>query len=83
MRRVRTESVVAVLLMAGTEADFLEYILHLVLGIGRRLLRDYLLLARQLVGHRAPHHQFRREFHAERLREISRVLSPRSLNFAI
>ena len=82
MRRVRTEPVVAVLLMEG-EANFLEDILHLVLRIDRRLLRDYLQLARFPVGHHSPHHQSRREFHANRLRGICWILSPRSLDLAI
>ena len=50
-----------------------------MLGIDRRLLRDYVELAQSLVGHHALHHQFRREFHAERLQDLSRVLSPDSL----
>ena len=65
------------------ETDFLEDVLHVVLGIDRRLLWDYVQLAQPLVGHHTPHHQFRREFHAERLRNFSRILSPHSLVLAV
>ena len=67
----------------GREADFFEDVLQVVLGIDRRLLRDYVQLAQSLKGNRAPYHQFRREFHAERLRDFSRVLSPHSLVLAL
>ena len=67
MRRVRTEPVVAVLLMAGRQNfSRMSYTV-----IERRPLRDYVQLAQSLVGHYAPHHQFLREFHAERLLDFS------------
>ena len=73
-------------LVCGREADFLVDVLHIVLGIDRRALYDYVQLARFLVGHHecfVLHHHFRREFDAQRLWEICWTLSPRSLDLAI
>ena len=81
MLRSRTESVVAVLLMTG--ASFLLDSPHVELGNNRRLLRDHVQRARSLVAQHqyqhAPHHQFRRVFYAESLRNFSWDLNPHSL----
>ena len=69
------------LLMA--ERQFLDYVLHFVLGIERRLLRDYGQLAQSLLGHHTLHHPLRLEFQAERLGDFSRTLSPHSLDLVV
>lgn len=65
------------------ETYCLEDVLHIVLGVDRHLLRDHVQLAQPLIGHHVPHHQLWREFHAERLRNFSRILSPNSLVLAV
>ena len=85
MLRSRTEPVVAVLLMTG--ASFLLDSPHVELGNNRRLLRDHVQRARSLVAQHqhqhAPHHQFRRVFYAESLRNFSWDLSPHSLGMTV